>query len=90
MLFHDPAVEISFSFNSISLNCFDRRQRLEAKFTDVSVKAVVDAEIIGLPIVAISTSFTVRVKKSGYQTMLAHVGSKSFYDIVFEKLGDTK
>ncbi len=33
---------------------------------------------------------TVRVKKSGYQTMLAHVGSKSFYDIVFEKLGDTK
>lgn len=32
----------------------------------------------------------VRVKKSGYQTMLAHVGSKSFYDIVFEKLGDTK
>ncbi len=33
---------------------------------------------------------TVRVRKSGYQTMLAHVGSKSFYDIVFEKLGDTK
>ena len=32
----------------------------------------------------------VRVRKSGYQTMLAHVGSKSFYDIVFEKLGDTK
>ncbi|MBO5976291.1 MAG: NAD(+)/NADH kinase [Oscillospiraceae bacterium] len=33
---------------------------------------------------------TVRVRKSGHQTMLAHVGSKSFYDIVFEKLGDTK
>lgn len=32
----------------------------------------------------------VRVKKSGYQTMLAHVGSKSFYDIVFEKLGDNR
>lgn len=32
----------------------------------------------------------VRVKKSGHQTMFAHVGSKSFYDIVFEKLGDTK
>lgn len=32
----------------------------------------------------------VKVRKSGYQTMFAHVGSKSFYDIVFEKLGDTK
>ena len=32
----------------------------------------------------------VKVRKSGHQTMLAHVGSKSFYDIVFEKLGDTK
>lgn len=32
----------------------------------------------------------VRVRKSGYQTMLAHVGSKSFYDIVFEKLGDNR
>lgn len=40
--------------------------------------------------VSIEEGDTVRVKKSGYQTMLAHVGSKSFYDIVFEKLGDTK
>ena len=40
--------------------------------------------------VAIEEGDTVRVKKSGYQTMLAHVGSQSFYDIVFEKLGDTK
>lgn len=31
-----------------------------------------------------------RVCKSGHQTLLAHVGSKSFYDIVFEKLGDTR
>lgn len=31
-----------------------------------------------------------QVQKSGYQTMLAHVGSKGFYDIVYEKLGDTK
>lgn len=31
-----------------------------------------------------------RVRKSGYQTMLAHVGSKAFYDIVFEKLGDRR
>lgn len=30
------------------------------------------------------------VRKSGYQTMLTHVGSKAFYDIVFEKLGDRK
>lgn len=40
--------------------------------------------------VAMEEGDTVRVRKSGYQTMLAHVGSKSFYDIVFEKLGDTK
>lgn len=40
--------------------------------------------------VGIEEGDTVRVRKSGYQTMLAHVGSKSFYDIVFEKLGDTK
>lgn len=31
-----------------------------------------------------------RVKKSGYRTLLAHVGSKAFYDIVFEKLGEGK
>ncbi|MCM1149543.1 MAG: NAD(+)/NADH kinase [Butyricicoccus sp.] len=30
------------------------------------------------------------VKKSRYQTLLAHVGSKAFYDIVFEKLGEGK
>ena len=40
--------------------------------------------------VAIEEGDVVRVRKSDYQTMLAHVGSKSFYDIVFEKLGDTK
>lgn len=31
-----------------------------------------------------------RVRKSGHQTLLAHVGSKAFYDIVFEKLGERK
>jgi NAD+ kinase len=31
-----------------------------------------------------------RVRKSGYQTVLAHVGYKGFYDIVFEKLGERK
>jgi len=31
-----------------------------------------------------------RVRKADYKTMLAHVSPKSFYDIVFEKLGDTK
>jgi len=30
------------------------------------------------------------VKKSRHQTLLAHVGSKAFYDIVFEKLGERK
>ncbi len=30
------------------------------------------------------------VRKSRYQTLLAHVGSKAFYDIVFEKLGEGK
>ncbi len=40
--------------------------------------------------VALEDGDIIRVRKSGYQTMLAHVGSKSFYDIVFEKLGETK
>ncbi len=31
-----------------------------------------------------------KIRKSGYQTLLAHVGSKAFYDIVFEKLGERK
>ena len=31
-----------------------------------------------------------KVRKSAYQTLLAHVGSKAFYDIVFEKLGERK
>lgn len=31
-----------------------------------------------------------RARKAGYQTLLAHVGSKAFYDIVFEKLGERK
>lgn len=39
---------------------------------------------------ALEEGDTVRVRKAGHQTMFAHVGSKSFYDIVFEKLGDTK
>lgn len=42
------------------------------------------------------SSFEVRdgdlliVRKAAYKTMIAHVGSKAFYDIVFEKLGDAK
>lgn len=31
-----------------------------------------------------------RVDKAQYRTMIAHVGDKAFYDIVYEKLGDTK
>ena len=30
------------------------------------------------------------VRKADYKTMIAHVGNKAFYDIVFEKLGDAK
>lgn len=33
---------------------------------------------------------TVRVVKSRYKTLLAHMGTKAFYDIVFEKLGERK
>ena len=33
---------------------------------------------------------TLRVDKAQYRTMIAHVGDKAFYDIVYEKLGDTK
>lgn len=31
-----------------------------------------------------------RIRKAEYQTMLAHVGHKAFYDIVYEKLGERK
>lgn len=31
-----------------------------------------------------------RVRKSAYRTLIAHVGDKAFYDIVFEKLGEAK
>ena len=31
-----------------------------------------------------------RVKKAGHKTLIAHVGDKGFYDIVYEKLGDRK
>ena len=31
-----------------------------------------------------------RVRKAEHQTLIAHVGDKGFYDIVYEKLGDTK
>ena len=31
-----------------------------------------------------------RVRKAAHKTMIAHVGDKAFYDIVFEKLGDKK
>lgn len=30
----------------------------------------------------------IKVRKSGYETILAHIENKSFYDIVYEKLGD--
>jgi len=30
------------------------------------------------------------VRKADYKTLIAHVGDKAFYDIVFEKLGDAK
>ena len=33
---------------------------------------------------------TLRVDQAQYRTMIAHVGDKAFYDIVYEKLGDTK
>ena len=33
---------------------------------------------------------TLIVRKANHKTMIAHVGDKAFYDIVFEKLGDAK
>ena len=33
---------------------------------------------------------TLIVKKAEHKTLIAHVGEKAFYDIVFEKLGDAK
>lgn len=33
---------------------------------------------------------TLIVRKANYRTLIAHVGDKAFYDIVFEKLGEAK
>ena len=33
---------------------------------------------------------TLRVRKAEHRTLIAHVGKKAFYDIVFEKLGEAK
>ena len=33
---------------------------------------------------------TLTVRKASHKTVIAHVGEKAFYDIVFEKLGDAK
>ena len=33
---------------------------------------------------------TLRVRQAEYETLIAHVGEKAFYDIVYEKLGDRK
>ena len=33
---------------------------------------------------------TLIVRKAEHKTLIAHVGDKAFYDIVFEKLGDAK
>jgi len=41
-------------------------------------------------LITIEADDSLRIRKSGYQTLLAHVGYKGFYDIVYEKLGDSR
>ncbi|MGN1002112.1 MAG: NAD(+)/NADH kinase [Oscillospiraceae bacterium] len=57
------------------------------RVTRVRGKAIISVD--GMDVEVIEGDL-LRVRKSGHQTLLAHVGSKSFYDIVFEKLGDTR
>ncbi len=49
-------------------------------------KAVLAADGISFPL---CDGDLITIRKSIHRTCLAHVGEKSFYDIVFEKLGDT-
>lgn len=44
----------------------------------------------GSALIALSEDDHIRIRKSGYQTFLAHVSYKGFYDIVYEKLGDSR
>jgi len=44
----------------------------------------------GSELIVLGDDDHVRIRKSGYQTFLAHVGYKGFYDIVYEKLGDSR
>ncbi len=42
----------------------------------------------GGELISLENGDSVRVKKSRYQTLMAHMGHKSFYDIAYEKLGE--
>lgn len=44
----------------------------------------------GVETVSLDIDDEINVKKSGYETLMAHVGTKSFYDIAYEKLGERK
>lgn len=44
----------------------------------------------GGELVTLESDDYIQIRKSGYQTMLAHVGYKGFYDIVYDKLGDSR
>lgn len=44
----------------------------------------------GSELIALGDDDHIRIRKSGYQTFLAHVSYKGFYDIVYEKLGDSR
>ena len=56
---------------------------------DLSGKTAVLA-VDGGEAVRLEDGDTVKVRKSRYSTLLAHVSEKSFYDIAYEKLGERK
>lgn len=55
--------------------------------TDLRGKAILSADGGSFDIL---DGDVLRVQKSEHQTLIAHVGDKAFYDIVFEKLGGRK
>jgi len=65
----------------------DPERRLSVTHTNRTGKGAL-LSVDGDSAVEILPGDEIRVRRSGYETLLAHVRNKSFYDIAFEKLSD--
>jgi hypothetical protein len=64
MLFHNAAVDISITWQSVALYGFHRGKGLETELADVSVKLISAKNIVGLPIVTVAASLAIRISKT--------------------------